>query len=152
MGNQVSRIQSLDGVQILTVRPCLKKPAELTLLEMHQISYYSYWLSVSNWYHAPAEKDCGDEVVTKNECIEAFTAAMTICDPNSGETSFAPTIRQLYPTWTNPSHTKDSRSKSVRKTANACWKSRPIIASTRFLHGFLPPSNLELVYLNSRHM
>jgi len=58
-----------------------------TVFSMYKTSFYSFWLSASNWYYSPAANKCSDTVtITKQECILAFTRAMDKCDPNSGTT------------------------------------------------------------------
>lgn len=57
-----------------------------TAFAFYDYSYYSYWLSATNWYFAPGENGCGDTAtITKAECIDALTYAMITCDPNSGD-------------------------------------------------------------------
>lgn len=52
-----------------------------TSFNMFPQSYYSFWLSAQNWYNAPAEYKCADEVtITKDECTKYLTHAMNACD------------------------------------------------------------------------
>ncbi|KAI9649601.1 hypothetical protein NHQ30_002182 [Ciborinia camelliae] len=58
-----------------------------TVFQMYHFAYYSYWLSAQYWYSSPGEDKCNDTaVISKDECITAFSTGMSSCDPNSGDT------------------------------------------------------------------
>ncbi|KAA8571009.1 hypothetical protein EYC84_000377 [Monilinia fructicola] len=58
-----------------------------TIYQMYHFAYYSYWLSAQYWYSSPSEDECTETaVISKDECITAFSTGMSACDPNSGDT------------------------------------------------------------------
>ncbi|KAI9682141.1 MAG: hypothetical protein M1817_000195 [Caeruleum heppii] len=57
-----------------------------TLFAMYPTSYFSFWLSATNWYQATDESCQDTSKISKDECVKTLTTAMQTCDPNSGVT------------------------------------------------------------------